>query len=179
MQINCTINDRQVQRAFARAAGLVGDMFQLMNRIGQEYEKSVLDNFKSQVSPEGRPWQRLSQATLTAGLVKRKGFKKSGDLKAKGKKWLAGKKILIGRGDLEQAIHYQADKNQVVIGVGGHIPYGAIHQFGGPAGRKSKRVMIPARPYLAENDGTGLRLAARDREMIMRLSEKHIRAALE
>lgn len=178
MKISCTIDDRQVQGMLKRAASLLGDMKPLLEIIGQRYEERVLDNFSRQASPEGRPWKKLAQATLAAGLLKRKGFKKNFDLNAKGRKWLAGKKILIGHGDLQDSIHHQADSRRVVIGSGGHIPYGAIHQFGGPAGRQSKRVNIPARPWLAENDGQGLRLARRDQEMILAVIESQLRREL-
>jgi len=38
------------------------------------------------------------------------------------------------------------------VEVGTNKVYAAIHQFGGEAGRKSKRVTIPARPYLLVQD---------------------------
>lgn len=58
---------------------------------------------------------------------------------------LARGKILIDTGRLRRSITYDAKRYSVRIGTG--LVYGAIHQFGGKAGR-GRRVTIPARPYL-------------------------------
>ena len=56
----------------------------------------------------------------------------------------------------------------MTIGSSGSIPYAAIQQMGGQAGR-GKKVTIPARPYLAMNSGDGLALAEQDRTWIMNM----------
>jgi phage gpG-like protein len=58
--------------------------------------------------------------------------------------------------------------------VGGHIPYAAIHQFGGMAGR-GKKVKIPARPYLAVSRGKEMEFAEKDRVRIMDIIREHLR----
>jgi len=144
-----------------------------MAAIGLFYERSVLENFQAESAPDGTPWERLSATTLQLGLGKRKGFGKRGGLTAKGERYLQGKRILWEHGDLEGSVHSQADQNSVTVGAGGHIPYAAIHQFGGQAGR-GRKVTIPARPYLALNEGDTLALAAKDRQRILEVVESHL-----
>ena len=49
------------------------------------------------------------------------------------------------QGQLASSVNTQYDDESVVIG--SNLPYAAIHQLGGQAG-KNKKVEIPARPYL-------------------------------
>ncbi len=168
MEISVKIDDKEVQALLSRLQRRVSDMSKPMGQIGAFYERSVLENFKNQSSPDGTPWARLSQTTMMLGLGKKGRIGKSGGLTTKGKRYLQGKRILWEHGDLEGAVHHHPDSNSVTIGVGGHIPYAAIHQFGGMAGR-GKKVKIPARPYLAVNRGTGMELADKDRVRIMEI----------
>lgn len=98
-----------------------------------------------------RPWRPLSVLTLFGSLGKKGGkfFKKRGGLKKRGEKRLAGKKILIDQGHLMSSVNHQVRRDALVIGT--NLPYAAIHQFGGKAGR-GKTVHIPARPYLVIQD---------------------------
>jgi len=176
MDTRIIVHDEQVKAVLARLQAATGDMSQAMHEIGQYYERRVLENFAAQTDPEGRPWPKLSATTLGLGLAKGKRLKKSGYLTRAGRQYLVNKKILVEHGDLRGSVHYQAERNQVTIGTGGHIPYGGIHQFGGLAGR-GRKVRIPARPYLAVNDGTGMKLAARDRQRIIEIVERHIEEA--
>ncbi|MCM0081787.1 phage virion morphogenesis protein [Geomonas sp. Red32] len=163
-----TIDDREVQRAFQALLHVTGHSRPIMEEIGQAYERRVLENFAKESDPEGHRWQRLSAATLLIRLGKGKRTKKSGYLSKAGTKYLTAKMILQEKKHLLQAIHYQANDVSVTIGVGAHIPYAAIHQFGGMTGRGLK-TKIPPRPYLAMNEGEGMRLADRDREMILQI----------
>jgi phage virion morphogenesis protein len=174
MELSVKIDAREVQALLLRLQRRVSDMSKPMGRIGVFYERSVLANFKAQASPAGTPWAKLSKTTMLLGLGKKKGWKKDGGLSAKGKRYLQGKRILWEHGDLEGAVHHQADSNSVTIGVGGHIPYAAIHQFGGMAGR-GKKVKIPARPYLAVNRGKEMEFAEKDRVRIMDIIREHLR----
>ena len=61
----------------------------------------------------------------------------------------------------------------MTIGSSGSIPYAAIQQLGGKAGR-GRKVTIPAREYLAMNEGQGLVLADQDRNWIMDLLREEI-----
>jgi phage gpG-like protein len=115
-------------------------MHPVATRIGVFYERSVLKNFKAEQSPDGTPWKRLAADTLLMGLNRRKGFGKKG-LNVKGKKYLMHKQVLWEHGDLAGSIHFQADRNSVTIGSGGHIPYAAIHQFGSMDARLKFRLV--------------------------------------
>lgn len=176
--LQTTIDDRDVQRLFQSLLHFTGDTQPVMEEIGQKYEARVLENFEHESDPEGHKWQRLSAATLLIRLGKGKRTKKSGYLGKAGTRYLTAKKILTETGHLKAAIHYQATALSVTIGVGGHIPYAAIHQFGGNAGR-GRKVKIPARPYLAMNDGTEMRLAERDKEMMIRVIHLRLSDAVD
>ena len=116
------------------------------------------------------------------------GFKKNGSLGRAGIRYLQNKLILVQSGALRRSIHYQADANSMTIGVGAGLRgnYAAIHQFGGTIKPKAGKalgipgvgprgsVTIPARPYLAANDGTTLRLATRDKEMILGIIHQYL-----
>lgn len=162
-----------------RLAAKVGNMKPVLTRIGALYEARVRDNFQKESAPDGTPWQPLAFDTLMMKLGSKDkkgnpyGFKKNGGLSARGKRYLQGKRILWEHGDLEGSVHFQADNSSVAIGTSGSIPYAAIHQFGGKAGR-GKKVTIPARPYLAMNKAGGMELAEVDRQWIMDLIREEL-----
>lgn len=169
MEISIHIDDREVNGLLRRLQDRVGDMTATMTRIGALYERRVLENFQKESAPDGTKWAPLSETTMMMGLKKNRGWKPGrGGLSARGKRYLTGKRILWEKGDLSGSIHFQAGKDSVTIGSSGSIPYAAIHQMGGLAGR-GKKVSIPARPYLAVNRGGGLDLAEEDRRWIIDL----------
>ena len=59
---------------------------------------------------------------------------------------LSGQVLKRKTGKLAQSIDHRIAGNRLEIGT--NMAYGAIHEFGGLAGRKTKRVTIPKRPYL-------------------------------
>lgn len=168
MEISVKIDDREVTGMLQRLSAKISDMKPVMTRIGAFYERRVLENFKAESAPDGTKWAPLTQDTMMLRLARKKGFTKNGGLSAKGKRYIQGKRILRENGDLEGSIHFQADSDSVTIGSSGSIPYAAIHQFGGQAGR-GRKVAIPARPFLAMNRGDGMELAERDRKWILDL----------
>lgn len=184
MDLSFSIDDAEVMALLARLQERAATLQPVMAEIGLFYERSVMENFQAEKSPDGKAWAPLSAATLAMKLGKknkkgeRYGFKKNGYLSTKGKNYLRGKRILWESGDLEAAVHSQAINASARIGVGGHIKYAAIHQFGGQAGR-GKKVQIPARPYLAVNQGGKLALAEKDRDMITRLLTEHLETDLQ
>ena len=184
MQLSSKIDDREITELLQRLKGRAAKMKPVMHQIGLYYERRVLENFKAEQSPDGKPWERLSATTMMMKLGakdkkgRRYGFKKDGGLSVKGKSYIMGKRILWEHGDLEASVHHQANDTSVTIGTGGHIPYAAIHQFGGKAGR-GKKVAIPARPYLAVNKGDGMALADKDRDMIVELLTDHLTGDLQ
>ena len=173
MEIHLKIDDSAVQKILDRLLNRIGDLTPAMQAIGAFYERSVLENFKNQTEPDGTPWQPLSQTTLMMGLGRNKGWGKRGGLSARGKRYLQGKRILWEHGDLEGSVHSRATRNSVTIGAGGHVPYAAIHQLGGKAGR-GRKVTIPARPYLALNRGTEMELAEKDRTRIIEIIQERL-----
>lgn len=179
MEITLQLDDSESRALLRRLRERMHNMKPVLERIGLFYVRSVRENFKAEHSPDEKPWERLSAATMMMKLGQkdkkggRFGFRKDGYLSKQGKEYLMAKRILWEHGDLEGSVHSQADETSVTIGAGGHIPYAAIHQFGGQAGRGQK-VTIPARPYLAVNQGNGLALADRDRDMIMALLREYL-----
>lgn len=174
MEITAKIDDHEITEMLARLQSRVGNMQPVMTRIGALYERRVLENFKNESEPDGTKWKPLSEVTMHLGLAKNKGWQKvRRGLSARGKRYLQGKRILREKGDLEGSIHFQADDTSVIIGSSGSIPYAAIQQLGGKAGR-GKKVTIPARPYLAQNEGDEMVLAEKDRKWIMELIRNEI-----
>jgi phage virion morphogenesis protein len=136
------VDIREVLQAIEATLGAIRDQTPMWEDIGFEVLNSVKANFDA----EGRPqrWQPLARSTLLrkVGGV-RKASTKRGHWTAKAKRTLHGNKILTDSGDLQENISYEADSAGVTVGT--NKDYGAIHQFGGRAGRGS---VIPARPYL-------------------------------
>ena len=173
MDVIATLDDSEVQALITRVAAKVGNMKPVMTRIGAFYERRVLESFKNESAPDGTPWKPLAQDTMMMGLARKKGWNQKGGLSARGKRYIQGKRILRESGDLEGSIHFQADNDSVTIGSSGSIPYAAIQQLGGKAGRGLK-VTIPGREYLAMNEGQELVLADQDRNWIMDLLREEI-----
>lgn len=86
--------------------------------------------FSEQRSPDGIAWAPLAPSTVAQRGSDRPILERSGDLRR-----IKG----------ESSISYAK------AGPSGPLPYAAIHQFGGQAGR-GKSTTIPARPYLGFGD---------------------------
>lgn len=142
------------------SARLSGGMRPVMASIGAVVRDSVLQNFDNMASPEGVKWKDLAPATKLNRLreSKSKHFKRgkkatAANLSKFGKTAMAGRfEILRSKSGLYNSIGDEAkggilrvENNSVTIGT--RIPYAAIHQFGGQAGR-GRKVTIPARPYM-------------------------------
>lgn len=131
-----------------------GNLTGLFRSFGEHMKESIEKNFDA----EGRPtrWAPLSPATLVGWVG---GYKKGGSyrtkggrLTAKGAAAVSGRKILTQSGILRRSVYYVAQGMGIeVIAGGAGLPYAAIHQFGGQAGRGHK-VSLPARPYLLFQD---------------------------
>ena len=102
----------------------------LMKNIAGIFASSTEDNFREEGIPK---WQDLSEATKK---YRKKIRKYPGQ-------------ILQVNGNLASSITTYYDNDSAMIG--SNLPYAAIHQLGGLAG-KNKKVEIPARPYLKLND---------------------------
>jgi len=153
MKFSLTYNDRELQRYLKKMLKKTDNLSPFMRETGAIVATSVKKNFEvgGRYSAVGRlrggskKWQPLSVATLFSG-PKKKIVGKRGRFKKSFQKRLGNRKTLFGQGRLFGSIKFQAKKNEVRIGPD-NLPYSAIHQFGGKAGRGLK-VKIPARPYL-------------------------------
>lgn len=125
--IEIRIDNKAVEEALLKVASKCEDMKPLMKNIAGIMADAVEENFEQ----EGRPdkWQELAESTIKH--------------RKKTKHWPG--KILQVAGQLATSITTQYDNESAVIG--SNLAYAAIHQLGGQAG-KSKKVTIPARPYL-------------------------------
>ncbi len=117
-----------------------------MKNIAGILAYSAEENFKN----EGRPdkWTDLTDITKEN---RRKQNKYPGQ-------------ILQVSGQLASSVNTQYDENSAMIG--SNLPYAAIHQLGGQAGR-NKKVKIPARPYINLTDD--------DFKEIMHETEKYLK----
>jgi phage virion morphogenesis protein len=122
--ISIEIKDTGVTSALERISRKSGNMAGALNIIGERMLRHTDEHFTKEQDADGRPWKPLKPATLR--------HKK-------------GAKILTESNHLRDSIRHQVGGNTLRVGT--NRPYGAIHQFGGRAGR-GRRVNIPARPYL-------------------------------
>ncbi|MCD8024625.1 MAG: phage virion morphogenesis protein [Candidatus Gastranaerophilales bacterium] len=129
--IEIKIDNKEVESKLLNLAEKSENLRPLMKNIAGIFASSTEENFKE----EGRPdkWIELSEITIK----KRKEIDK----------WPG--QILQVEGLLASSINTYYDNVSAIIG--SNQPYAAIHQLGGQAG-KSKKVTIPARPYLHLTD---------------------------
>jgi phage virion morphogenesis protein len=98
---------------------------------------------------EGPGWKRLSVTTHLLSYTnmnsnRKRVSTKKGRLTRGFERYLDNRKILQKSGRLRGSITVRATNSEVRVGT--NLPYAAIHQFGGMAGR-GRKVKIPARPY--------------------------------
>ena len=135
VEIRLTIDDRAVRKRLVELQRKVADPSPAMAEIAEVMLGGVHDHFDRETDPDGGRWQGHALATVAA----------------RG----PGATILRERGRLIGSIHPASDRSSARVGT--NVVYGAIHQFGGKAGRGHK-VTIPARAYLG--------FSAEDRERI-------------
>lgn len=119
-----------------------------LNDIGETLKRSITKNFQDGGRHNGQPltfeggnqrWQELAPSTKKARIA----AGKSGDA-SKGD---ADFNILVQRSILKNSITYRTDIRNNTVYIGTNVVYGAIHHFGGFAGR-GRKVRIPSRPWL-------------------------------
>ena len=144
--IEIKVDNKAVNEKLLELAKRGENLRPLMKNIAGIFASSTEENFKE----EGRPdkWVDLSE--------ERKEQRK------KIHKWPG--QILQVEGQLAKFVNTQYDDKSVVIG--SNLPYAAIHQLGGKAG-KNKKVEIPARPYL--------KLIDEDYEEILEEAQKYLK----
>jgi len=145
----------RVQAVLRRAGDRLADCTPLMRDVGASLVQSTRERFDTQTDPDGRRWRALAADTVIdrLGGVGRV-YTKRMQFRAKARRGMASMRILFRAGHLRASITARPAADRVEVGT--NMVYGAIHQFGGAAGR-GRRVTIPARPYL------GLSVADADR----------------
>lgn len=107
-----TIDDAALREMLARQTQ---PPTELLSQLGEYLLRSTQDRFKTQMAPDGTPWQALSP-----------GYKKRKDRHRD--------KVLTLNGTLRNGIRYQLLGDKAVE-VGTNALQGAIHQFGGVIGQ--------------------------------------------
>ena len=131
--IEIEFDNQEVNNALLQLAKKGENLRPLMKNIAGIFANSAEENFKEQGRPD--KWVDLAESTKKQRLKKRK--------------WPG--QILQVEGILASSVNTYYDNDSAIIG--SNLPYAAIHQLGGKAG-KNKSANIPARPYLnlTEND---------------------------
>lgn len=124
-EIRLTIDDRKARARLLDLQRKVADPSPAMAEIAEVMLNGVHDRFDSEAAPDGDRWKAHSAATIA-----RRGPRAT---------------ILRERGRLIGSIHPANDRTSARVGT--NLVYGAIHQFGGEAGR-GHAAKLPARPYL-------------------------------
>jgi phage virion morphogenesis protein len=135
-EIRLTIDDRELRARLLALQSKLADPSPAMAEIAEVMLNGVHDRFDSETAPDGGRWQAHSAATIA-----RRGGRAT---------------LLRERGRLIGSIHPASDRTSARVGT--NLVYGAIHQFGGQAGR-GHATKIPARPYLGFSYEDELRVA--------------------
>ena len=138
------VDTAPARRALRRASDALGGRRaqSMFDQIGQTLVASTIARFESGRGPDGAAWKPSRRALEEGG------------------------KTLVDKGLLRNSITHRAGARGVDVGT--NVLYGAIHQFGGRAGR-NRSAKIPARPYLGVDD--------EDARAIERIAEAHLRRA--
>lgn len=126
VSIEITAQDVEVERYLKKLSRNGLPILPLIKNVGEEVRDQTVARFSSQKGPDGQAWIPSQRA------------KEDGP---KGK-------TLVDKRNLKD-IHMQIVGVDALVGT--DQPYGAIHQFGGEAGR-NKSVTLPARPFLGINE---------------------------
>jgi len=110
--------------------------------IGERLRTEALLRFDKGESPKGEKWPPSKRATAKGG------------------------QTLVDTAALRNSITYQVNPEGIQLGPG-PLPYAAIHQFGGMAGR-GRQVEIPRRQYIPEPEDFTAADLERMGEMIVR-----------
>lgn len=128
--ITITIDSARLTAALKRLAAAGRDLSPAMRVAAGIMADSVEENFEE----EGRPkWRSLAASTVRQ--------------RSKEGSWPG--KILQRSGSLAQSVTRHSDATSATVGT--NKIYAAIQHFGGQAGR-SRKVTIPARPFLTLGD---------------------------
>ena len=119
----------EVRDLLARAYSRSQNLEPLMDDIGETIVNSIQKSFDNEKSPFGTPWEKSLRAEET------------------------GDKTLIKSGILHNSFTFESSVNSVKVGT--NVVYGAIHNYGGNAG-KNHSVTIPQRQFMPINSSNQL-----------------------
>ena len=159
MKINITADTKRVQASLRRLRKVTTDKSSINRKVANLLETTTRKRFRTQKAPDGSKWQDNADSTIKIRDSRYKSRKK--------KKTDHTRSLLIGDTRVLSAIRSRYSKDKVVIGT--TAIYGAIHQYGGSAGRGGK-VKIPARPFLGISNS--------DQKAVVKLFRKEIRKAV-
>lgn len=140
MQVNITIDDREVKSELGKLARTGADLRPALTEIGQALVESTLLRFKDSKAPDGGTWTPLSPVTIA---LRRRGSSKP----------------LLDTGRLRSSITKAVSAHDVVVGT--NVRYAGTQHFGaskGQYGRTRRGAPIPwgnvpARPFLGMSSG--------------------------
>lgn len=153
------IDDRDVRDVLRRATAALSDPSDLMADIAEALASESERQFRDESGPTGAKWPDLAEST------KRQ--------RARRGKW-PGEILQLSAAGLAASVVAESDRDSATLTVG--VPYAAIHQFGGRAGRGG-RTSIEPRPYLPLLPSGGWSPALR--ETILELANQHIQDAID
>jgi len=130
--IRMTVDVSDAEAAIRDAVRRLNNPRPMFASIGAYLLRRTQEHFEQERDPEGQPWAALAASTVESKRRRRK-----------------IQKTLQQDGDLRGGINYVASDAGVAIG--SPLPYSAIHQLGGKAGR-GRSVTIAPRPYLGLSD---------------------------
>ncbi|MCB2186946.1 MAG: phage virion morphogenesis protein [Deltaproteobacteria bacterium] len=136
--VRLTLDTTQADQLFRELERVLKDTGPLLQEVGEIARSQALDAFEAQASPAGEAWQPSRRAEAEGG------------------------QTLLDTGLLRGSLFVELAGDEVWVG--SNRLYAAIHQFGGQAGR-GRKVTIPARPYMPDEDSLDLAAiedAARD-----------------
>ena len=144
-------NQQAIERGLRRLEERVGNLTPVLTDIGEMLINSFRARWNAGEDSEGNPWTPLKDSTL--------------ERKAK-----LGQPadVLVGYRQLQKLNKAITSAGGLSIGTG--EDYGAIHQLGGEAGPRDRRVTIPARPFLG--------LSSEDEDQILEIIEEYILEAV-
>lgn len=138
------IDDRQINAALNRLIALGQSPVEVMQDIAIYGENTTRGRFQAETGPGGKAWKPSIRVQQKGG------------------------KTLTEFDHLRKSITNRSGSDFAEWG-SSDLPYAAIHQIGGKAGRLHK-VTIPARPYLG--------IDARDEDSIVDIVNQHLAGAV-
>ena len=168
LDLKITIDDQAIREALERLIERGTGLEPAFRDIGEYLDLATRERFDRQQSPDGTPWEPLSDRTLLGRM--RKGVKRSrgqkrrrlttrgGNTKMSAIARLVQASILVESGDLRNTLRYHATADSLEFGT--DREYGATHQFGAPDRN------IPARPFLG--------VSPEDEDEFLRILRRHL-----